>query len=102
MKRTVMLSCAIGTSIALFALLSLFLSDYTFQSREVPWAVPLIRFQEAGYRASARAFPCKFEGGWDTGCEMYKTVPLIIATNAILYSALIVSFLHLYRTRRKV
>ncbi len=68
MKRTVALSVAIGTALAIMLWFDLEESDAIFQSRLLPWVLPLIYLQDIGFRLAARLFPCQMEG-FDTGCE---------------------------------
>lgn len=85
MKRNIVLSIASGIATAVLLWLSLEASDAIFQSRLLPWVLPLIYLQDAGFSVAAHFFPCQKEG-FDSGCEMYKTIPAFLGTNALLYS----------------
>lgn len=96
MKRNSAFSVVIGTTVAAVLWLTLTASDEIFQSRLLPWVVPLIYLQEPGIRVESRLFHCQKEG-FDTGCEAYKVIPTLIGTNAILYSILAFPLVRLRR-----
>jgi len=98
MKRTALLSIVLGTALAAMLWLSLDASDEIFQSRLLPWIPSLIYAQEAGFRVAARLFPCQKEG-FDTGCEAYKIIPVFIASDAVVYSAILLPIVHFWRTK---
>jgi hypothetical protein len=99
MKWTAALSVILGIALAVTLWLSLDASDEIFQSRLLPWIPSLIYAQEAGFRVAARLFPCQKEG-FDTGCEAYKTIPTFVGSNALVYTAILLPIVHLWRTRR--
>ncbi|HEY2361470.1 MAG TPA: hypothetical protein VGK36_10165 [Candidatus Angelobacter sp.] len=98
MKRSVALSVGAGLAIAVVLLASLEASDVIFQSRLLPWVLPLIYLQEAGFRLSAHLFPCQKEG-FDTGCEAYKRLPTFVGANALLYSIILLPVFYFRRTK---
>ena len=98
MKRTLGLSIAGGFALALIFWLSLEVSDVLFQSRLLPWDLPLIYAQDMGFRAAARLFPCQREG-FDTGCEAYKALPAFLGANALAYCAALIPIVHLWRRK---
>jgi hypothetical protein len=98
MKRSVLLSITIGTGLALLFWFSLEASDAVFQSRLLPWVLPLIYMQDAGFRVAARLFPCQMEG-FDTGCEAYKRLPAFVGANALTYSIVLLPMIHSWRRR---
>lgn len=98
MKRTVALSIAIGTALAIMLWFDLEASDAILESRLLPWVLPLIYLQDIGFRVAARLFPCQMEG-FDTGCEAYKTLPAILAANSLAYSIVLFPIIHFWRSR---
>jgi len=56
MKRSLFLSVTLGAVLAVALCFTLEASDEIFQSRLMWWVVPLIRVQEAGFRAASRFF----------------------------------------------
>ncbi len=99
MKRTALLSIALGVMFAVMLYLSLNASDEIFQTRSRPWIHSLIYAQEPGIRVMSRFFPCQKEG-FDTGCEEYKTIPTLLAANGIAYAIVLLPIVHLWRTQR--
>jgi hypothetical protein len=99
MKRSAVHSIALGTVLATMLWLDLEVSDAIFQSRLLPWVLPLIHLQYIGFRVAARLFPCQMEG-FDTGCEMYKTVPALLAANSLAYSIVSFPIVHFWRRRK--
>jgi len=91
------ISVVIAVVLALSAWLALDFSDSVFQSRLLPWTVPLIELQRLGFTRASRLFPCRAEG-FDTGCEWYKWLPTFVAANAAAY--LPVAFIGAYLYRR--
>jgi hypothetical protein len=100
MRRSLFFSVALGVAVAVTLWFSLETSDSIFQSRLMPWVVPLIDLQEAGFRAANSLFPCQREG-FDTGCEAYKRLPAFLSANAIAYSACLFPVVHLIRKKRR-
>jgi hypothetical protein len=100
MKRSLFLSVTFGAVLAVTLWFSLEASDEIFQSRRMPWIVPLIRVQEAGFRAASRLFPCQREGFY-TGCEAYKKLPVFVGANAIVYSICLIPVVGLVRRRKR-
>jgi hypothetical protein len=100
MKRSLFLSVTLGAILAVALWFTLEASDEIFQSRLMWWVVPLIRVQEAGFRAASRLFPCQREG-FDTGCEAYKKLPVFLGANAIVYSICLLPVVGLVRRRRR-
>jgi hypothetical protein len=98
MKRSLLLSIAIGTALALLFLFSLEASDAVYQSRLLPWVLPLIYVQDVGFRVAARLFPCQMEG-FDTGCEVYKRLPAFVGANALAYTIVLLPMIHSWRRR---
>ena len=96
MRRTVALSIVLGTALATMLWLGLEASDAIFQSRLLPWTVPLIHSQDVGFRVAARLFPCQKEG-FDTGCEAYKKLPAFVGANAFTYSILLLPIIYFWR-----
>ena len=90
------LSAIIALVLALSASLALDFSDSIFQSRLLPWTVPLIELQSVGFAQASRMFPCRAEG-FDTGCEWYKTLPTFVAANALAYLSIAFVGAYLYR-----
>ena len=88
-------SAVIALVLALSASLALDFSDSIFQSRLLPWTVPLIELQRVGFAQASRMFPCRAEG-FDTGCEWYKTLPTFVATNALAYLSVALVGVYLY------
>jgi hypothetical protein len=95
--RLVGISAVVAFVLALSACLALDFSDSIFQSRLLPWTVPLIELQKVGFVQAARMFPCRAEG-FDTGCEWYKTLPTFVAANAA--ACLPVALVSVYSYRR--
>ncbi len=95
--RLVGISAVVAFVLALSAWLALDFSDSIFQSRLLPWTVPIIELQKVGFVQAARMFPCRAEG-FDTGCEWYKTLPTFVAANAAAY--LPVALVSVYSYRR--
>src|ERR1700723_442638 len=89
-------SAVIALVLALSASLALDFSDSIFQSRLLPWTVPLIELQSVGFAQASRIFPCRAEG-FDTGCEWYKTLPTFMAANAAAYLSIAFVGVYLYR-----
>ena len=98
MKRVVTLSFGLGIALATMLWLCLEVSDAIFQSRLLPWVLPLIYLQDAGFRAAARLFPCQKEG-FDIGCEAYKRLPAFVGANALLYSILLLPIIYFWRRK---
>ena len=93
--RLVGISAVIAFVVALSASLALDFSDSVFQSRLLPWTVPLIKLQSVGFVQVARMFPCRSEG-FNTGCEWSKTLPTFVAANAAYLPFALVG-VYLYR-----
>ena len=53
----------------------------------------------SGIQIGVPSFPCQKEG-FDTGCEAYKKIPVFVASDAVVYSAILLSIVHLWRTMR--
>jgi hypothetical protein len=100
MKRSLFLSVTLGSALAVVLWLGLEASDAIFQSRLMPWVVPLIDLQDAGFRVANRLFPCQREG-FDTGCEDYKRLPAFVSANAAAYSICLFPVVHLVRRRKR-
>src|ERR1700693_5215357 len=100
MKRTLAFSVGIGTALALVFWLWLEASDVVFQSRLLPWVLPLIYLQDPGFHVAARLFPCRMEG-FDIGCEAYKTLPTFVGANALAYSIVLLPIIHFWRRRAR-
>lgn len=98
MKRSIFISAMIAVAISLGAAVFLNASDYFFQSRLLPWDLPLIYLQDPGLIAANRLFPCQKEG-FDTGCEAYKWAPTILGMNALAYFLFLLPGIHYYRIR---
>jgi hypothetical protein len=98
MKRSIALSVGTGLAVAVVLLTSLEASDVIFQSRLLPWVLPLIYLQEAGFRVVAYLFPCQKEG-FDIGCEAYKRLPAFVGANALLYSIILLPVFYFRRTK---
>jgi len=96
MRRTVVVSLSIGLAASLAVYVLLWASDEIFQSRLLPWVVPLIEAQKVGLMLAYHFFSCQKEG-FDTGCEPYKVIPSIIAGNALTYSIVLLPVIHLWR-----
>jgi len=94
-------SAVIALALALSASLALDFSDSIFQSRLLPWTVPLIELQSVGFAQASRMFPCRAEG-FDTGCEWYKTLPTFMAANAAAYLSVVVLGVYLYRKSERL
>jgi hypothetical protein len=99
MRRTAIFSIILGMALSVLFWLSLGASDEIFQTRLLPWIPSLIYVQEPGIRVMSRFFPCQKEG-FDTGCEEYKTIPTLLASDAIAYAIVLLPVMHLWRTRR--
>jgi len=99
MSRTAALTIVLGIALSVTFWLSLDASDEIFQSRLLPWIPLLIYAQEPGIIVIARFFPCQKEG-FDTGCEAYKTIPTLLASNAIAYTAVFLPIVHLWRRKQ--
>jgi hypothetical protein len=89
-------SAVIALVLALSAGFALDFSDSVFQSRLLPWTVPLIELQRLGFTRASRLFPCRAEG-FDTGCEWYKWLPTFVAANAAAYLPIAFVGVYLYR-----
>jgi hypothetical protein len=100
MKRNIALSIGTGLTIGVILWLSLDASDAIFQSRLLPWVLPLVRLQEIGGTVAYHFFPCQKEG-FDLGCEAYKRIPTFVGTNALLYSIVSFPFVFLFRRKAK-
>jgi hypothetical protein len=91
------LSAVIAVVLALSAWLALDFSDSVFQSRLLPWTVPLIELQRLGFTRASRLFPAGRKGSILV-CEWYKWLPAFVAANAAAY--LPVAFIGAYLYRR--
>ena len=98
MKRATALSIALGIALATMLWLGLEASDAIFQSRLLPWVLPLIYSQDVGFRVAARLFPCQKEG-FDIGCESYKRLPAFVGANALTYSILLLPIIYFWRRK---
>ena len=98
MKRTAALSIGLGIALATILWLGLEASDAIFQSRQLPWVLPLIYSQDVGFRVAARLFPCQKEG-FDIGCEAYKRLPAFVGANALAYSILLFPIIDFWRRK---
>jgi hypothetical protein len=78
------LALAAAVTLAVSALLTLEANDQYFFSRSLPWIPSLVWLQGEGIGTASRLFPCQYEG-FDTGCEIYKTLPAVVFSNAIAY-----------------
>jgi hypothetical protein len=96
------ISAVVALVLALSAWLALYFSDSIFQSRLLPWTVPLNELQRRGFAQASRVFPCRAEG-FDTGCEWYKTLPTFVAANTVAYMpvAFVGAYLYLRSERLK-
>lgn len=85
MLRAFSLSALLAVGLSLILQFSLQLSDSFLWRYREPWMVTPVRLlQNPGIVAISRAFPCQKEG-FDTGCEEYKTLPVLLAVNAVAY-----------------
>jgi hypothetical protein len=82
--KTVKILLMLSLGISCLALVALDASDFIFQSRMVPWTIPLIKLQGVGATIASHFFQCKKEG-FDTACEWFKVMPTIVLSNAIVY-----------------
>ena len=97
MLRAFSLSALLAVGLSLILQFSLQLSDSFLWRYREPWMVTPVRLlQNPGIVAISRAFPCQREG-FDTGCEEYKTLPLFLAVNALVYFPFV--FLALFTLR---
>jgi hypothetical protein len=96
------ISAVVALVLALSAWLALYFSDSIFQSRLLPWTVPLNELQRVGFAQASKVFPCRAEG-FDTGCEWYKTIPTFVAANTATYMpvAFVSAYLYLRSERPK-
>ena len=78
------LALAVALTLAISALLTLEANDFFFYSRLLPWIPSLIWLQWTGFGTASQLHPCQYEG-FDTGCEAYKTLPVIVLSNTIAY-----------------
>ena len=98
MNRAAGWSILLGTTFAVMFYLSLNASDEIFQTRLLPWIPSLIHAQEPGLDVIARFFQCQKEG-FDTGCEEYKTIPTLLASNAVAYTVIFFPVVFLWQKK---
>jgi len=95
------ISIAIAAGLSMSAAFALDVSDSIFQSRLLPWIVPLIRIQIYGFKAASHMFPCQKEG-FDIGCEWYKTLTAFMIANFLVYLPFAFVAVHAYRVSHQV
>lgn len=82
--RTVGAAICISSVLSMSLWMAVGLNDEIFESRLLPWILPLITFQDYGLGKASGFFPCRMEGS-DLGCEAYKFVPTLLVANALIY-----------------
>jgi multisubunit Na+/H+ antiporter MnhB subunit len=90
----------ISLAMAVLFLAALYLNDEFIGTRLVWWIVPLVKVQSIGMNLSSSLFPCRREG-FDTGCEWFKVIPIVILSNAAVYSVILVPLRFLLTAAKK-
>ena len=99
MKRSLILALALGMTASAGFCLALWIRNVIYEPTS-SWRITLNAFTFPGLLASVLTFPCQRQG-LEIGCEWYKTLPLFLVVNSLVYAAISLPLIHLFRSSRR-